>query len=95
MNRELLNLQNRALNDESLLKRFLQTRNASDPLDEFCKLCCECGYNVSVYEIVAMGEDFCDSMLRSVNGGGVEAPYFFNDAYEVFMASLEKRMAGD
>ena len=90
MNQELLKLQNRALNDTQLLKRFLDTKNAPDPLEAFCKICNECGYTVSVGEIVAMGDDFCDSMLRSVNGGGVEAPNFFNDAYELFMVSLEK-----
>lgn len=91
MNKELLALQKRALSDPKLSKRFLDTKNAPDPLDEFCKICCECGYDIKIGDIIAMGDDFCDSMLRSVNGGGVEAPSFFNDAYELFMVALEKK----
>ena len=95
MNSELLKIQKLALADPFLRERFLNTRHSADPLDEFCKICGELGYEVSVFEIVAMGEDFCDSMLRSVNGGGVEAPYFFSDAYEVFLAALEKQKADE
>jgi N4-gp56 family major capsid protein len=47
----------------------------------------------AVFATLVIGADAYG--VTSVNGGGVEAPYFFNDAYEVFMASLEKRMAGD
>ena len=36
-----------------------------------------------------MGEEFNAAMLRSVNGGGVEGPDGWDDAYGMFFAALE------
>ncbi len=90
MRESLIELQKRSIVDKELREKFLQTKNASDPMDAFCKLCSENGCEITVGELIFMGEDFCDAMLRSVNGGGVEAPNFWADEYELFMSALEK-----
>lgn len=90
MRKDLIQLQKKAIGDKRLRDKFLETKNASDPMDAFCRLCSENGCEITVGELIFMGEDFCDAMLRSVNGGGVEAPNFWADEYELFMSALEK-----
>ena len=85
----LLELQIKSMRDESKRKSLLATRDEKDPLLAFCKRAEELGYDIPPGELVASGENFCDAMLRSVNGGGVEAEYGWEDSYELFMAALE------
>lgn len=91
MDERLLELQQEALKDEKLREALLNTKNDSDPMKAFCDKCCELGYPIMVGELFAMGQDFCDAMIRSVNGGGVNAPEGWNDAYEMFFSVLEIR----
>ncbi len=90
MEEELMKLQERALKDPELKAEFLKTRTAPDPVLAFCNKCCELGCNITVYELLTMGQSFCDAMLRSVNGGGVEAPDGWDDFYEMFFDALER-----
>ena len=88
---ELAQLTERARNDEKLRRELLQTRTASDAVKVFCDKCAELGYrNITVYELMTAGEAFCATMLRSVNGGGVEAPDDWDDFYEMFFDELER-----
>jgi len=89
MDEKLLDLQMKALKDENLRQQLLATKNEADPMKAFCDKCTELGYPLTVGELFAMGQDFCDSMVRSVNGGGVNAPDGWNDAYEMFFSVLE------
>lgn len=88
--RRLMELQTRALSDDVLRNELLATKNAPDPTRAFCDKCCELGYEISVYELLTAGEEFCAAMLRSVNGGGVEAPDGWEDFYGMFMQAIEK-----
>lgn len=57
----------------------------------FCDLCRELGYGkITVGELMSAGDEFCSAMLRSVNGGGVEAPEGWNDFYEMFFEAIER-----
>ena len=86
---ELMQLMQRAKNDEALRASLLKTRDAADPIAAFCKKCDELGYkNITVYGFATAGEAFCAEMLRSVNGGGVEAPNGWDDFYEMFFDEL-------
>ena len=87
-------LQNRALKDENLRKRLLETRKAEQPLTAFCKICQETGYPIYEMELICAGEDFYASMRRSTNGGGENSPKleWEDDFYELFLASLENRI---
>ena len=87
---ELSQLMNRARADKALRDELLQTRSSNDPIGEFCKKCTELGYShITVYELLTAGEAFCATMLRSVNGGGVEAPDQWDDFYEMFFDELK------
>ena len=87
---ELAQLTERARNDEKLRRELLETRNAPDAVKVFCEKCAQLGYrNITVYELLTAGEAFCAAMLRSVNGGGVEAPDNWDDFYEMFFDELE------
>lgn len=88
MNETLQELLLAALHDETVRTQLLATRGASDPCAAFCDCATRLGYPVTVGELFCMGEEFNAAMLRSVNGGGVEGPEGWNDAYEMFFAAL-------
>lgn len=87
--RKLMELQNKAISNPDLRKALLDTKSHPDPVKAFCDKCSELGYDISVYELLTAGEEFCAAMLRSVNGGGVEAPDGWDDFYGMFMNVLE------
>ena len=88
---ELAQLTQRARNDENLRRELIETRNAPDKVKAFCDMCAELGYrHITVYELLTAGEAFCAAMLRSVNGGGVEAPDNWDDFYEMFFDEIER-----
>ena len=85
-------LQNRALEDDELRKRFLETRDSEDYLGEFCRVCRELGYEIYPMDIGQAGDEFYATMKRSTNGGGENSPVLEgeDDLYEMFFASLEQ-----
>ena len=91
MNETMNNLLVAALHDESIKAALLATRNAADPSAAFCECATSLGYPVTVGELFTMGEEFNAAMLRSVNGGGVEGPEGWDDAYEMFLTILERQ----
>lgn len=89
MDEKLAELQKKALHDENLRNELLATKSDPDPMKAFCDKCTQLGYPLTVGELFAMGQDFSDAMLRSVNGGGVNRLDGWNDAYEMFFSVLE------
>ena len=90
MEDELFDLKQRAKTDKNLLQELLDTRKEKDPAKAFCDKCQALGYkNITLYELLTAGEFFCAAMLRSVNGGGVDAPDNWEDFYEMFFSELE------
>jgi hypothetical protein len=88
---ELDRLTQRARGDKELRDRLWKTREAADPVKAFCDECAKLGYkSITVYELMTAGEAFCAEMLRSVNGGGVEAPDAWDDFYEMFFDELKR-----
>ena len=85
-------LQNRALGDDSLEKRFLEARDSEDYLGAFCRVCRELGYEIYPMDIVQAVDEFYATMKRSTNGGGENSPVLEgeDDLYEMFFASLEQ-----
>ena len=88
MNEKLLRLSEMALSDPAIKTRFLQTRQADDPLDAFCALACALGIPLEIGELVAMGEEMSCNQMKSTNGGGVTPYDYFDDAYEQFFMAL-------
>ena len=88
---EMLNeLQMKALKDDGLRNRFLATENEADPLDRFCKICQNEGYEIYPMDVIIAGEEAA-AMKRSTNGGGENAPMLEgeDDFYELFLAALK------
>lgn len=86
---ELDRLLQDAKNDNNLRAKLIVTKSAEDPVAEFCSLCQRLGYDVSIGELFACGQDMNDSKLRSVNGGGVNGIDGWDDTYEQFFLTLE------
>jgi len=78
-----------ASKDENLRNRLLETRNSEDPMKCFCDTCISLGYEIYLGELFAYGQEMNDSKMRSVNGGGVCSIDGWDDAYDMFFASLE------
>lgn len=89
---EMLNeLQQKALKDEILRNAFLATESSQEPLDDFCQICREQGYEIYPMDVIIAGEESYAAMKRSTNGGGENAPMLDgeDDFYELFLASLK------
>lgn len=89
MNEILNRLLIAALHDDNIKSVLLATKNAEDPSAAFCECATQLGYPITLGELFGMAEEFNAAMLRSVNGGGVEGPDGWEDAYDMFFAALE------
>lgn len=85
-------LQQKALRDEELKRKLLDTRSEKNPVAAFCRTCRELGYPIYEMDLIQAGEEFYASMRRSTNGGGENSPMLEgeDDFYELFFASLER-----
>lgn len=89
MEQKLQRLLDDALNNSELKEKLLKTRENKDPMKCFCDTCQSLGYEIYLGELFAYGQDMNDTKMRSVNGGGVCSIDGWDDAYEMFFASLE------
>lgn len=89
MNDSLTLLLEKAKNDDDLKQRIYATRNDKNPVFALCELSTAEGFPITAAELIDEGEGACAAMLRSVNGGGVEAPDGWDDYYEMFFAALD------
>lgn len=90
---ELLDeLQQKALKDEDIRTRLLNTQNEKNPLEAFCRECQRLGYPIYEMDVICAGEEFHAAMKRSTNGGGENSPMLDgqDDFYEMFLVSLKK-----
>lgn len=89
MNDSLTLLLEKAKNDKLLKERIYATRTDRNPMNALCELSTAEGFPITAAELIDEGETSCAAMLRSVNGGGVEAPDGWDDLYEMFFAALD------
>lgn len=75
--------------DKFLKQQLLATKNAPDPLAEFCNLCQDKGYCITIGEIIALGQDMNDEKMRSVNGGGAWEIDGWSDSFEDLLAQIQ------
>ena len=87
----LQQIQSRALKEEGLRGKILATEHTKDPLDEFCKVCQQEGYEIYPMDVIIAGEESYAAMKRSTNGGGENAPMLDgeDDFYELILAALK------
>ncbi len=85
-------LRKRVRTDGELRGAFLATRQEPDPMDAFCRVCREKGYELYPMDLVHAGEEFYATMRRSTNGGGENSPMLEgeDDFYELFFAGMEQ-----
>lgn len=76
-------------NDAELKKKVLATKDSSDPLMSFCNLCKKKGYNITIGEMIALGQNMNDQKMRSVNGGGAWEIEGWDDSFEDFLAQVQ------
>lgn len=88
MNDVLLALRELALSDASFRDALLQTRNAADPLSALCDFACKNGFPLTLGDVISDGEEFSCNQTKSTNGGNPHPYDCFDDAYEMFFASL-------
>lgn len=89
MNDSLTMLLEKAKTDKQLKDRIYATRSERNPVNALCELATAEGFPITAAELIDEGETSCAIMLRSVNGGGVEAPEGWDDLYEMFFAALD------
>ena len=90
MNDTLLAMRERALCDEAFRLVLLATREATDPLDALCRVAQANGFSLTIADIISDGEEFSCNQTKSTNGGN-PLPYdCFDDAYEMFMVSIQR-----
>ena len=88
---ELLDeVQRKALENKELRETLLATRKEKNPLEAFCRICRQQGYELYPMEVVQAGEEFYATMRRSTNGGGGNSPLLEgeDDFYELLLATL-------
>ena len=88
---ELLDeVQRKALENRELRETLLATRKEKNPLEAFCRICRQQGYELYPMEVVQAGEEFYATMRRSTNGGGENSPLLEgeDDFYELLLATL-------
>lgn len=85
---ELDRLLKAAKSDSTLKSELLAARQSENPVEDFCSLCQKKGYDITIGELFAVGQDANDAKLRSVNGGGVNGIDGWDDAYEHFFLTL-------
>ena len=88
MNDILRAMRERALEDDCFRAALIATRDAADPLDALCRFAQEQGYPLTIGEIISDGEEFSCNQTKSTNGGNPMPYDCFDDAHDMFFASI-------
>ncbi len=83
--KELLQL---AKDNQDVKEMLLETRKQKDPVLSFCHAAQKLGFEISLGELLAAGEEYRSNLLKSVNGGASYPMEDWGDLYEEFFASL-------
>ncbi|HIU30547.1 MAG TPA: hypothetical protein IAB66_00075 [Candidatus Caccousia avistercoris] len=87
---ELDRLLEAARQNPSLKRRLLDTRQAADPMDSFCTLAQQEGYQVYLGDLFAAGQEYSDNQCKSTNGGNPRPYDSFEDTLGFFLSELEQ-----
>lgn len=89
MNEKLIKILEEARHNQDIKEKFIKSKNAEDPMEEFCKVASSIGYDMTVGELFAIGEEYSSNLLKSCNGGAVYPMDEWSDWYDDFFASLK------
>ena len=81
-------LKEKAQTDKNLKEMLLNTKNSSDPMENFCNIARENGVEIYVGELFAAGLEYMDNTMKSTNGGNPSYYEDFADVYENFLLGL-------
>lgn len=77
-----------ARKNPELKAAILATEHTDQPLLCFCELAVAQGITLTPGDLIRMGEDYYDTLFKSCNGAAVTPLEGWEDAYEMFLASL-------
>ena len=78
--------------DPLVKEELMRTRDAEDPVEEFCRYVRSKGFELYEVELIMAGEELNNKIRRCTNGGGENAPQLEgeDDFYEMFFASISE-----
>ena len=84
-------LHKKAMRDDDLRRRLLDTRSHANPVSDFCRISSEEGLPLYEMDLIEYGEASYAAMRRSTNGGGENSPllHYEDDEYELFLSGLQ------
>ena len=85
---ELSRLQAAAKRDEQLKAELIATRDTNDYYKNFCDVAKKHGYDIPLGELADLGDEFCDTMMRSQNGGGEHTFDVWRDYLGMFFDAI-------
>lgn len=92
MDHRLAQLQRLTFEQAKVKEEFLDTLQASDPMQAFCDVAAKYGQILMKGELATLGEESCAAMLRSQNGGGEIEPVGWDDDYALFFLNLGAKL---
>ena len=82
MNEKLVQILKEARHDPKLKQKLIDTKSAKDPMQAFCEVATEAGYEMTVGELFQIGEEYASNLaVYPIDDWG--------DWYEDFFASLK------
>jgi len=88
MNKILEQLLTAARKDDMLRKALLDSKEADDPMADFCRKATDAGFPITIGDLFADGEEYTSNLLKSCNGGAEYPIEGWEDSYEMFLAAL-------
>lgn len=88
--RELDRLLAAARENTALRARLLATAQDSDPMDAFCRLAQSLGYEITLGDLFAAGQEYSDNQCKSTNGGNPRPYDSFDDTLAAFLSEVEQ-----
>ncbi len=89
MNKIFDKIYEKAKNDASFRKAVIDAYNSTEPLLNFCTVCIQNGFEISIGDILTIGEEYSCNQLKSTNGGGVNPYNFFDDPFEMLINQIQ------
>lgn len=78
-----------AKNNPEAKEKLLETRKSKEPMREFCNTATQMGFEITVGDLMEMGNAFMGNLLKSTNGGATYPFEDWEDVYENFFSALE------
>ena len=68
MNEKLVQILKEARHDPKLKQKLIDTKSAKDPMQAFCEVATEAGYEMTVGELFQIGEEYASAICQPTAG---------------------------